>query len=420
MATSRTPTHDLTSDARHPRARFVEEFLASHGTRLFKSACRFSATAVDAEDAYQRALEILLTKAPPEYDEQQLLAWALTVIKNEAMMEHRRSRRIIQGSYEDHFETSVADVEPPDERVAEIERFRFGREALRRLKPDQARCLLLRADGLDYDEIGAITGFSYAKVNRCLSEGRRAFRDRMNWLESGAECGRFEGALSLLADGELDDGVLRAEVEMHLENCQFCKATLRDFRAAPSHVQILLPLAVVAAAPKQAGFGAQIGDRLEGLVAWVQQRIVGGVKGFQPGGEFAAAKKTAVVLVIASTTVVGGSVLETVSRGAVGRGFEPARIGAAASAGVNSNVPSQKSVGMPDKRSGDRGSSPRLADAADIYALALGMQRPVGIDVEDIGSSAADPDAFDPQPSQSETASGTSGASSDEELGLAP
>ena len=56
------------------------------------------------------------------------------------------------------------------------ERRRAERE-LPRLKPQERRALGLLAAGHSYKEICAITGWTYTKVNRCVTEGRRRLRD---------------------------------------------------------------------------------------------------------------------------------------------------------------------------------------------------------------------------------------------------
>ena len=60
----------------------------------------------------------------------------------------------------------------------------------------------LKAQGLTYAEIGELTGWSYTKVNRCITEGRRAFIERYERIESGKECERWAPVLSAMADGE--------------------------------------------------------------------------------------------------------------------------------------------------------------------------------------------------------------------------
>ena len=58
------------------------------------------------------------------------------------------------------------------------------------------RALRLKAEGFSYREICAMTGWSYTKVNRLLTEGRQAFLRRVSGIERGAECARYEALLS--------------------------------------------------------------------------------------------------------------------------------------------------------------------------------------------------------------------------------
>jgi DNA-binding CsgD family transcriptional regulator len=44
------------------------------------------------------------------------------------------------------------------------------------MKPAERRTLALIAVGYSYAEVGKITGFSHAKVNRCAPKGRAARR----------------------------------------------------------------------------------------------------------------------------------------------------------------------------------------------------------------------------------------------------
>ena len=105
---------------------------------------------------------------------------------------------------------------------------------------------MLRAQGYSYDQICEPTGYSYTKVNRCLSEGRRAFLERVAGIETGAECERLEPLLSALADGEAGADEL-ASLRPHLKSCLSCRARLREYRAAPSRVAALVPPALVVA-----------------------------------------------------------------------------------------------------------------------------------------------------------------------------
>ena len=175
--------------------------LERFGQDMLATARRYSSGRQDAEDAYQRATEILLTHEPRGTDDE-LCRWLRTVTKREALAIRRQRRRVTPAG-------APADLpEPPPaqadthERAERFERLRMGAQALGRLKPQEVRCLLLRAEGYSYREICAETGWTYTKVNRCLAEGRRAFLERLAGIESGTECERLAPRLSALADGE--------------------------------------------------------------------------------------------------------------------------------------------------------------------------------------------------------------------------
>lgn len=53
--------------------------LERHSVQILATARRYAATPEDAEDAYQRAFEILLTKAPTT-SEEELVPWLKTVV----------------------------------------------------------------------------------------------------------------------------------------------------------------------------------------------------------------------------------------------------------------------------------------------------------------------------------------------------
>ncbi len=225
----------VTTSARPSRAQIEPAALAllsRHSAGLLATARRYSATLEDAEDAYQRGVEILLTKAPTT-TEQELLPWLKTVVKHEAFAVRKAGDRVHPAEHE---LTAGADADVrqwTDDQAERYERLRLGAEALAGLKPQEIRCLLLRAEGLSYNEICTATGWTYTKVNRCITEGRRAFMRRVAGIESGAECERLAPLISKVADGEATAEEMRA-VRPHLKSCLACKATLREYRAAPS------------------------------------------------------------------------------------------------------------------------------------------------------------------------------------------
>jgi RNA polymerase sigma factor (sigma-70 family) len=221
------------------------DLIQRHGEQIMSTARRYSATAEDAEDAYQRGLEILLTKAPST-SEDDLVPWLKTVVKHEAFaVRKQRTRTPPVSSLLDDHEEPAEPLAPgtTDEEAERYERLRLGAEAMGRLKPQEIRALLLKAEGLTYREIQDETGWTYTKVNRCITEGRRSFLERVRGIESGAECERLAPLLSALADGEATAADMAA-LRPHLRSCLACRATLRDYREAPARVAAFAPLVV--------------------------------------------------------------------------------------------------------------------------------------------------------------------------------
>ena len=68
--------------------------LAKHERALRRTARRYSICAADADDAFQRALEILLVKAPAG-EARELVRWMQTVTKHEALAIRRSRERQI-------------------------------------------------------------------------------------------------------------------------------------------------------------------------------------------------------------------------------------------------------------------------------------------------------------------------------------
>ncbi|HEX7244680.1 MAG TPA: sigma-70 family RNA polymerase sigma factor [Solirubrobacterales bacterium] len=254
------------------RKRAAIELIARHERALRRTARRFSLDPEDAEDAYQRALEILLTKAPTT-DQRQLIRWTQTVTKHEAMAV-RESREKLLGANvprdEDYdpLASLPARGDGPDERAARSEVVARGREALAALKPAELRALSLLASGYSYAEIGRITGFSQTKINRVLAEGRERFRGLFASSEDGSRCRELRPLLSSFCDGEAS-AADAATVRAHLRACAGCRATVRAYRAAPRIAAGLVP-----ALPASRSLFERLHDAVGGL--WARVSSPGG------------------------------------------------------------------------------------------------------------------------------------------------
>jgi RNA polymerase sigma factor (sigma-70 family) len=153
--------------------------LASSEAALRRTARRYSLCADDAEDAYQRAVEILLTKSPPA-EPPRLAAWMPVVTRREALAVRRSRERLLGPPAEldrELLERIACDRPDPHERLERRERVVSAIRLLFQLKPHERRALVLQAHGYSYAEICELCGWTYTKVNRCLAEGRARLRE---------------------------------------------------------------------------------------------------------------------------------------------------------------------------------------------------------------------------------------------------
>ncbi len=228
------------------RKRAAVELVSRQEASLRRTARRFSLCADDADDAYQRALEILLVKAPTD-DPRELVRWMTIVVKHEAL-KVRENRERILGSPEapgredegDWVALIPSELHGPAERAERQELIARSREALQALKPQELRALTLLAEGYSYAEIGELTGFSHTKINRCVAEGRERFRSIVSRSEDGRRCEELSPLLSAFCDGEAS-GEEAASLREHLRACPHCRSTMRAYRAAPRAAAALAP-----------------------------------------------------------------------------------------------------------------------------------------------------------------------------------
>ena len=151
----------------------VARVVARHGELLKRVARSYSLCADDAQDAVQRALEIYMRRVS-SLDPATELAWLKVVVKHEAL-EVRRGRAGVAGEEIDLDAVPAVAQRSVEERLESAERVERSAEVMRRLKRDEARALMLKAEGLSYVEIGERLGWTYTKVNRCITEGRKRF-----------------------------------------------------------------------------------------------------------------------------------------------------------------------------------------------------------------------------------------------------
>jgi RNA polymerase sigma factor (sigma-70 family) len=133
----------------------------------------------DAEDAYQGAVEILLTRSPPA-DPLHLAAWMQIVTRRQALAVRRSRERLLGARADgdgDPLDRIACDRPDPHERLERREQVGEAVQVMNRLKPQERLALVLKAHGYSYAEIRELCGWTYTKVNRCLAEGRARLRE---------------------------------------------------------------------------------------------------------------------------------------------------------------------------------------------------------------------------------------------------
>ena len=224
----------------------VSQLVTHHERSLMRVAQHWSLCREDALDAYQRALEIYIRRLD-SLDPATEIAWLKVVVKHEALAVRRQRAESVPVDELD-LETHAADAQRPvDDLLAARERVSRSAEALRRIKPDEARALMLKAQGLSYQEIGERLSWTYTKVNRCITEGRARFLKVYAEIEAGAECERFAPTLAALVGGTAAADAL-LELRPHIRNCATCRATVRELHATRlARLAALWPLPVLLA-----------------------------------------------------------------------------------------------------------------------------------------------------------------------------
>src|SRR5204862_7737916 len=117
------------------------ELVRRHGAQIMSTARRYAASPEDAEDAYQRGLEILLTKAPST-SEDDLVPWLKTVVKHEAFALRKQRWRTppVSAVVDDSGDEPAGEpaaLDTTEDEAERHERLRLGAEALGRLKPQE-------------------------------------------------------------------------------------------------------------------------------------------------------------------------------------------------------------------------------------------------------------------------------------------
>jgi RNA polymerase sigma-70 factor (ECF subfamily) len=133
----------------------------------------------EAQDVVQDVFLSLQRHLASGRSQENIRGWMFRVAHNQA-----RNR---QTSYERRFAApleaaldSASDETTPERTLLEKEKFRLLKEAMRRLQETERECLLLRAGGLRYREIGEVLGISTSTVADTIERAIRKLAEKCN------------------------------------------------------------------------------------------------------------------------------------------------------------------------------------------------------------------------------------------------
>lgn len=213
---------------------------------LIRFAARYTRSLHDAEDAYQRAMEIALTRAPVT-EQRRFMAWLHTVLRNEALAVAKARRREgpgVEADVPEAYENTLEDAVAVDALAEWRERYRSIQDGLAGLTDAQRICLMLQTAGVSYERIREITGFSLRKVERSVLEGRARLAAWEVRLASGEACERLDPLIDRVAAGQATAKEARV-VSRHVRHCGHCRAVLRDRRESNEWLAGLVPVALL-------------------------------------------------------------------------------------------------------------------------------------------------------------------------------
>jgi RNA polymerase sigma-70 factor (ECF subfamily) len=128
------------------------------------------------QEVFLRALE-----APPRNPRPWLFAVALNLARDDGRREERRGRhlRLLQA------DEAGAAAPAPDVVLERSERAAMVHEALERLSETDRCALLLKTEGLSYEEIASALGLAKGAVGTTLARARRRLVETVRALERG-------------------------------------------------------------------------------------------------------------------------------------------------------------------------------------------------------------------------------------------
>lgn len=178
MAKTTTP-HARRAEAK----KLAAKIYATQHRRLLAIGKRNSQSIEDAEEALQDTFILFIDHFDPNSGAP-ALAWITLTLKRRCWASYRRQQLLqrqrpplpTDTPATSHEEELLDPSRLPDELAVVAANVSEARQQIAELKRDERRALSLLAFGYSYREICDLTGWTYTKVNRCISEGRARLR----------------------------------------------------------------------------------------------------------------------------------------------------------------------------------------------------------------------------------------------------
>jgi len=133
----------------------------------------------EAQDAVQDALLTLHRHLASGASQENIRSWVFRVAHNQARNRQRSYHRRFGEPLDVEIDVML-DQTTPERVVLEKEKFRQLGKAIRQLTESERECLLLRAEGLRYREIGDVLGISTSTVGETVSRAIKKLAEKCN------------------------------------------------------------------------------------------------------------------------------------------------------------------------------------------------------------------------------------------------
>src|SRR5579864_7728535 len=136
-------------------------------------------SADEAQDVVQDAFLSLHRHLASGGSQENIRSWLFRVTHNAARNRQNRYDRRFSAPLEAGLDSAL-DEATPEHVALEKEKFRRLRDAIRLLTESERECLLLRAGGLRYREIGEVLGLSTSTVGDTVDRAIRKLAEKCN------------------------------------------------------------------------------------------------------------------------------------------------------------------------------------------------------------------------------------------------